>query len=423
VKRGHLDGWALKMWRWSLRPGRVLFGCVLLLAAGNLAVSGAYAQDRDESWVISIIVAGKFDELRSLEKLSDQGVPFAMYWWGVILERCIFERCDKFAARELILRAAIAGNGRAKGHVLGGAETREEFDELVAKIGVPAGGRERAVYVARNLLFIETPPLLGGTPRASDAKVRTDLLAMAKSEPHVGMRAIVALLQGPSSTDLDVLAETGVEIISEQLMQRTIVRGMSAQQIIERARVGELGWAAAQCDTLMMRTGRTALDRDELEVGRLTPELRREWTTWPARPRSRDLLAGTIAVGLACKRAGRTHRVSGPPNVSGPPCSAAPCKRRAQSRLAFMITHRVNPDCPVRAEPQNDRRDAQHAPMPASLPLADALRSSLSCVPRGRHAMPVPRSVYLVVGATENASFAPLLTTHLSTRILNDRVN
>jgi hypothetical protein len=59
---------------------------------------------------------------------------------GVILERCIFERCDKGAARELVLRAAIAGSGRAKAQLLVGAETREEFDELVAKIGVPLGG-------------------------------------------------------------------------------------------------------------------------------------------------------------------------------------------------------------------------------------------------------------------------------------------
>ena len=40
-----------------------------------------------------------------------------------------------------------------------------------------------------------------------------------------------------------------------------MLRQISARQIIERARAGELGWAAAQCDTLMIRTGRTALDR------------------------------------------------------------------------------------------------------------------------------------------------------------------
>jgi hypothetical protein len=147
------------MWWWcSIQLRRVLVGCTLL-AASSLAVSVARAQDRDEAWVISQIVAGKFDELRSLEALSAQGVPFAMYWWGAMLEHCIFERCDKGGARELILRA-------------------------------------------------------------SDAKLRADLLAMAKSELQIGMRAIVAQLQGPTSTDLDVLAETGNDVFSEPLMQR-----------------------------------------------------------------------------------------------------------------------------------------------------------------------------------------------------------
>ena len=253
------------MWCCSIRLRRVFVGCTLL-AAGSLAVSVARAQDRDEAWVISQIVAGKFDELRWLEGLSAQGVPFAMYWWGAMLERCIFERCEKGAARELILRAAVAGSGRAKAHVLGGAETREEFDEIVAKIGIPAGGRERIVYVGRNLLFIQVPRELGGAPRASDAKLRADLLAMAKSELQIGMRTIVAQLQGPTSTDLDVLAETGNNIFSEQLMQRAAIRRISDREIIESARAGQLAMAAAYCDNLMIRTGRLTMDRDELEV-------------------------------------------------------------------------------------------------------------------------------------------------------------
>jgi hypothetical protein len=243
----------------------VLVGCTLL-AASSLAVSVARAQDRDEAWVISQIVAGKFDELRSLEALSAQGVPFAMYWWGAMLERCIFERCDKGGARELILRAAVAGRGRAKAHVLGGAETREEFDEIVAKIGIPAGGRERVVYVGRNLLFIQVPRELSGAPRASDAKLRADLLAMAKSELQIGMRAIVAQLQGPTSTDLDVLAETGNDVFSEPLMQRALIRRISDREIIERARAGQLAMEAAYCDSLMIRTGRLTMERGELDV-------------------------------------------------------------------------------------------------------------------------------------------------------------
>jgi hypothetical protein len=249
-------------WSFARRLRRALLGCALL-AAGNLAVSRTYAQDQDESWVISHIVAGKFDELRSLEKLSGQGVPFALYWWGLILERCIFERCDGDAGRELILRAALAGNSRAKAELLAGAITREEFDEVIAKIGVPSGGRERLNYITKSLFLLEAALVRGGR-RATDDKLRADLLAIAKSEPHIGARIFVAMLPRQTSSDLDALAATGTDLISEKLMVNATVKKIGKQQIIERARAGELGWAAANCDGHVFRA--TTLDRDELEV-------------------------------------------------------------------------------------------------------------------------------------------------------------
>lgn len=249
-------------WGFARRLRRALLGCALL-AACNLAVSGAYAQDRDESWVISHILAGKFDELRSLEKLSAQGVPFALHWWGLILERCIFERCDGDAGRELLLRAALAGNGRAKAELLAGATTREEFDAVIAKIGVPSGGRERLNYITKSLFLLDAALVRGGR-RATDDKLRADLLAIAKSEPHIGVRIFVAMLPRQTSSDLDALAATGTDLISETLMVHATVKRIGKQQIIERARAGELGWAAANCDGHVLRG--TTLDRDELEV-------------------------------------------------------------------------------------------------------------------------------------------------------------
>jgi|RhiMethySRZTD1v2_1073278.scaffolds.fasta_scaffold363904_2 hypothetical protein len=250
------------MWCCSVRLRCAVVACALFA----LATSVTRAQERDEIWVIAQITAGKLEELRSLKRLSDRGVPFAMYWWGVIVERCIFERCDKHAARELILRAAVAGHGRAKVELLGSAGTRQEFDDLVAKIGVPRGGRERLAYVAKALFFMELPTFLGGGQRVTDDKSRADLLAIAKSQREIGMRAFLATLPGPPSSDLDALAETGIDLISERLMQRAYVRQITERQIIERGRAGELGLAAAYCDTLMSRTGRTTMDRDELEV-------------------------------------------------------------------------------------------------------------------------------------------------------------
>jgi hypothetical protein len=140
--------------------------------------------------VISQIISGKFEELRSLEKLSDQGVPFAMYWWGVVLERCIFERCDKGAARELVLRAAIAGSGRAKAQLLVGAETREESTNWWPRSVCRSGGESGWPTSQKVCSSQHLAPMLEGGPRPTDGKLRADLLA--KSEPQISMRASVA---------------------------------------------------------------------------------------------------------------------------------------------------------------------------------------------------------------------------------------
>ena len=94
----------------------VLLGSALL-AICDLVGSAAHAQQRDDAWVIAQVMAGKFEELRALEKLSDEGVPFAMYWWGSLMQFCVFDRCDQQAALELLVRAAKAGHGRAQGFV------------------------------------------------------------------------------------------------------------------------------------------------------------------------------------------------------------------------------------------------------------------------------------------------------------------
>jgi len=252
------------MWCSSIRSGLAVLGSAPL-AVCSLASSAAHAQQRDEAWVVSQVVAGKFDELRLLEKLGHEGVPFAMYWRGIMLERCIFERCDKAAGKALVLRAALGGHGRAQAHILVTAETRAEFDDLVARIGMPASGREPMVYLARSLQFIQTPAFLGGTPKPNDDKLRAELLGIAKREPQVGTRVLVAVQEGHSSGELDVLAEAGISLIAELMMQRAYVRQISDRQIIERARAGELGLAAAYCNSLMVHTGRMTMDRNELE--------------------------------------------------------------------------------------------------------------------------------------------------------------
>jgi hypothetical protein len=259
----------------AARARQLLLACTLL-GANVLASPAALAQARDEAWVIDQITAGRFEELRPLGQLSDQGVPFAMYWWGLLLERCILGRCDQDAGRELIRRAAVAGHSRAKMRAIADVDSSEALEELLGRIGVPAAGRERIVYVSMGLLLLDADYLVGrlggGPPKAADAKAadakrRADLLAIAASEPQIGMRVIAATAQGPGSSQLDALAETGIELLSEQHMQRLLIKRISEAPILERARAGQqLGLAAAYCDTFMIRTGRTTMERLELEA-------------------------------------------------------------------------------------------------------------------------------------------------------------
>src|SRR5262249_41552892 len=72
------------------------------------------------------------------------------------------------------------------------------------------------------------------------------------------------MLPRQTSSDLDAVAAMGTDLLSETLMVHATVKRIGKQQIIERARAGELGWAAAYCDNLILM-GRT-LDHDELEV-------------------------------------------------------------------------------------------------------------------------------------------------------------
>ena len=139
------------MWCRSICSRLTVLGSTLL-AACSLAGSAAYAQQRDEAWVIAQIMSGKLDDLRALEKLSDESVPFAMYWWGTLLHHCVFETCDWAAAQALILRAAKAGHARAQAAVFAVPTSPGEFAKLTAEVGVPKDGYARLIYGIQALL-------------------------------------------------------------------------------------------------------------------------------------------------------------------------------------------------------------------------------------------------------------------------------
>jgi hypothetical protein len=246
------------MWCRSIRSRLAVFGCALL-AACTFTCSAAYAQQRDDAWVIAQVMAGNFDELRSLEKLSAEGVPFAMYWWGNLTLFCVFDRCDQQEAWELLMRAAKAGHGRAQVLALTIAtKVPGEFTaKMTAGVGAPKDGFARQMYAIQSVDGSKVDP-----------KTHADFVALAMSERRVGLLAQLVKLEGMSKRgdELRAVADSGYVAVSEMVKQKWVIERTSDAEVLARARAGELWLAAAYCDTAGSKTGDPTLQPDTLYI-------------------------------------------------------------------------------------------------------------------------------------------------------------
>jgi hypothetical protein len=237
-----------------------------LLAACSLAGSAAYAQRRDEAWVIAQIMSGKLDDLRALEKLSDESVPFAMYWWGTLLHHCVFEICDRAAAQALFLRAAKAGHARAQAAVFAVPTSPGEFAKLTAEVGVPKDGYARLIYGIQALLVTgprHSGPFIPADLLRTDPKARADFVALATSERQLWLLVVLVELEGKlaRADEVRAVANSGYVLASE-----TVIRGTTGLQMLERVRAGELWLGAAYCDTAARDRGQYILPSEILSV-------------------------------------------------------------------------------------------------------------------------------------------------------------
>jgi hypothetical protein len=246
----------------------LVLGCALT-AASSAACPAAPASPRDEAWIVSRIVGGKFDELRAVEALSRKGEPFAMFWWGRFLDYCVFGRCDHQRARALQMRAALAGHGRAKSVLIAQAESHQELDDLVAKIGIPAGGRAQIVYhvAAFEQARQATAPKDAG---ALISKTTADLATLVASNPQLGLVAMLAQLAQldgkPRPAELRAASNSGHVVLAETVIRRDLLDRVSPAQTLERARAGNLAPGSAFCDTWLERAGDQKLPPNVLEV-------------------------------------------------------------------------------------------------------------------------------------------------------------
>ena len=192
---------------------------------------------------------GKLDDLRALEKLSDESVPFAMYWWGTLLHHCVFEICDRAAAQALFLRAAKAGHARAQAAVFAVPTSPGEFAKLTAEVGIPKDGYARLIYGIQALLVTgprHSGPFIPADLLKTDPKARTDFVALACRSGSSGCWWCSWSWRASSARadEVRAVANSGYVLASE-----TVIRGTTGLQMLERVRAGELWLGAACCDT------------------------------------------------------------------------------------------------------------------------------------------------------------------------------
>jgi hypothetical protein len=218
------------------------------------------------------VQSGNFESLRSLKSWSSRGVPFAMFWWGTLLDHCIFGRCDEAQAQMLFLRAALAGYGRAKANLFAAVRSRAELDDLVARLGIPSGGFERVVYAIK---LIETSRIalsLQSTP-AKESQARSAFLTIATKERQLGLLAELVALEGPMrwEAELQAISNSGYPELSEAVLQHDMIKGVfmpgaAGRGFLERAQAGDLGVAAAYCDRSFGVKGNPVLSAGLLKV-------------------------------------------------------------------------------------------------------------------------------------------------------------
>jgi hypothetical protein len=213
----------------------------------------------DDRWIVERVVAGKFDELRAVKAESDQGSPVAMYWWGALLDGCVYERCDPDGARTLWLEAARASNSRAKLALMYRTRSLRDLDEVIQKTGAPVSAEERSHYAT--ILWV-----LSALSSPSDRKAGEKAIAMAKelAESERRMDAMysyynrVGFMHFPDETR--AMVEAGLTLASEDLRRMLVIKERAEnRQLLARARAGDLLVGIALCETIALSEGREVL--------------------------------------------------------------------------------------------------------------------------------------------------------------------
>lgn len=241
------------------------FRSVALVFALTVVCQGSAAQTIDDAWVMERVFAGKFDELRTLEAESKRGSSVAMYWWGALLEACVYGRCGEETANALWLKAGQAGNTRAKLATMRNVTSLAKLDQLIEKFGPPVGWEERWMY-AGALAAFQLPGTESQYTRGEARKIVQEGIA---SEPRLALIFTLVALNGPRehADQWRALAAADHAAAMESFRRSLIVAGKGRYpQMLAMAKDGDLPVGAMLCETVAVSEGYHVLPADLLPI-------------------------------------------------------------------------------------------------------------------------------------------------------------
>jgi hypothetical protein len=216
----------------------------LILAAMPLVVAGPVnGETIDEAWYRRALIAGRYDQLLVLKKMSDEGNAWAMARWGSLDMMCLYEGCNEARGQALMAKAADAGDSLAKEESMSRAKSRDDLEKIAIKGGPLRTQRQKLAYAhaLMRLAFSNEPAAKG------------DAIALVKSmlsaEPIEDV--VVLAMYFPELRDEDLLkalAKAGVPDAIFRLHRFWLEKGVSDAQILDRAQHGDIVASMVICE-------------------------------------------------------------------------------------------------------------------------------------------------------------------------------
>lgn len=245
--------------------GRVL--CLVWALACGCGAGPAQAAT-DEATVVKLIVDGRYEELRSLEAAAKGDDPVAQFWWGRLLQGCVYERCEPEQAWRLWVKSARGGYWRAREALFGTTPPGEEMADLIKRIGEPVTTEEKIFWT------LSVQQQWNTAEAAAQDKVIAIFKQAASGREPTMFTLVMSGMWDLSSIDTDTLRATisgGVPTGSmmSDVLRRKLRIGREKfryEELLPQAKSGDLAITTALCETVGVFEGQQHLDAQLLPL-------------------------------------------------------------------------------------------------------------------------------------------------------------